>query len=164
MRRIADMDLKVDVVGVLSAQEEVGERGCKVSVNTVKPDLAICYEGCPADDTFTEPYAVQTALKQGPMFRHMDVSVICSPRLQRYILDLAAEKQLPVQEAVREGGGNDAAFINTALQGIPAVTAGVPVRYIHSMNCITSYTDYEATVNLIVEVLKNLNAEVIEGL
>lgn len=164
LRRLSTMKLDVDVVGVLSSQEEVGERGARVSVNHVRPDVAICFEGCPADDTFTEPYAIQTALKKGPMFRHMDVSVICSPRLQRFILDLAAEKKLPVQESVREGGGNDAAVIQTALEGIPAVTAGVPVRYIHAMNCITSYQDFEATARLITETVGNLNKAVIDSL
>lgn len=163
MRRLNGIDLGVDVVGVLSAQEEVGERGAKVAVNHVKPDLAICYEGCPADDTFTEPYAVQTALRKGPMFRHMDVSVICSPRLQRFILDLAAERGLAVQEAVREGGGNDAAVIQTALEGCPVVTAGVPVRYIHAMNCIAAYQDFEATAALITEVVKSLNKDIIDS-
>ncbi len=164
MRRLNDIELDVDVVGVLSSQEEVGERGAKVSVNHIKPDVAICYEGCPADDTFTEPYAIQTALRKGPMFRHMDVSVICSPRLQRFVLDLAEKKKMDVQESVREGGGNDAAVIQTALDGIPAVTAGVPVRYIHAMNCITTYEDFEKTAALITEVVKALNKDIIEGL
>jgi len=162
MRRLNDVELDVDVVGVLSSQEEVGERGCKVSVNHIKPDVAICYEGCPADDTFTENYAIQTALRKGPMFRHMDVSVICSPRLQRFVLDLAKDKKMDVQESVREGGGNDAAVIQTAFDGIPVVTAGVPVRYIHAMNCICTYEDFEKTAALITEVVKALNKEVID--
>ena len=161
MKRLEGLDLPCDVVGVLSSQEEVGERGCTVSVNHVKPDVAICYEGCPADDTFTESYAVQTALKKGPMFRHMDVSVICNPRFQRFVLDTAARKSLAVQESVREGGGNDAAIITKSLGGVPAVTAGVPVRYIHSMNCITSYFDFEATAVLVTEVVKELTPEII---
>ena len=161
MDRIRTLDLPCDVVGVLSSQEEVGERGATVSVQRVKPDAAICFEGCPADDTFTESYAIQTALKKGPMFRHMDVSVICSPRFQRFILDLAHEKDLPVQESVREGGGNDAAVVNKTFPGIPAVTAGVPVRYIHSMNCLAAYEDVEATAALITEVLKALTPEVL---
>jgi len=162
MRRLNEVDLDVDVVGVLSSQEEVGERGCKVSVNHIKPDVAICYEGCPADDTFTENYAIQTALRKGPMFRHMDVSVICSPRLQRYVLDLAHDKKMDVQESVREGGGNDAAFIQVAGDGIPVVTAGIPVRYIHAMNCICAYEDFEKTASLITEIVKSLNKEVID--
>jgi len=162
MRRLNEVELDVDVVGVLSSQEEVGERGCKVSVNHIKPDVAICFEGCPCDDTFTEPYAIQTALRKGPMFRHMDVSVICSPRLQRYVLDLAHNKNMDVQESVREGGGNDAAFIQTALDGIPVVTAGVPVRYIHAMNCICTYEDFEKTASLIYEIVKSLNKDIID--
>lgn len=159
LRRLDGEELPCDVVGVLSAQEEVGERGCKVSVNHVKPDAALVLEGCPADDTFTEPYAIQTALKKGPMLRFMDTSVICSPRYQRFVLDLADQKGLLIQSSVREGGGNDAAIINTSLDGIPSVVAGVPVRYIHSMNCITSYRDFEATVELVMEVLRSMTPE-----
>ena len=164
LRRVEGRELPCDVVGVLSSQEEVGERGCKVAVNRVKPDIAIVLEGCPADDTFTEPYAIQTALKKGPMFRHMDKSVICAPRLQRFALNLAAERGLPVQESVREGGGNNAAMIQSSLLGAPAIVAGVPVRYIHSMNCISSYFDFEATVSMVVALLESITPEVIASM
>ena len=163
MRRIDGLDLPFDVVGTLSTQEELGERGCKVAVNRVKPDIAIAFEGCPADDTFNEPYAVQTSLKGGPMLRHMDRSIVCSPRFQRFALDMAAEKGLPIQEAVRDGGGNNGAIIQTALAGAPVIVAGVPVRYIHSMNCISSYYDYESTVQFAVELVKSLTPEIVAG-
>lgn len=162
LKRLEGKELPCDVVGVLSSQEEVGERGCKVAVNRVQPSAAIVLEGCPADDTFTESYAIQTALKKGPMFRFMDVSAICNPRFQRYTLDLCEAIGLPVQASVREGGGNNAAVINTALLGAPAIVAGVPVRYIHSMNCITSYFDFEATVNVVLALLENLTPEQIK--
>lgn len=44
LRRLRDEKLDVDVVGVLSSQEEVGERGMKVAVNLIKPQIAICFE------------------------------------------------------------------------------------------------------------------------
>ena len=162
LKRLKGKDLPCDVVAVLSSQEEVGDRGCKVAVNRVRPDAAIVLEGCPADDTFTESYAIQTALKKGPMFRFMDVSTICNPRFQRYVLELAEEKNIPVQSSVREGGGNNASVINTALLGVPAVVAGVPVRYIHSMHCMTSLFDFEATVDMVVALLENLTPEQIQ--
>ncbi|MBR4140115.1 MAG: M20/M25/M40 family metallo-hydrolase [Lachnospiraceae bacterium] len=162
LRRLSGKELPCDVVGVLSSQEEVGERGAMVSVKHVKPDVAIVLEGCPADDTFTEPYAIQTALKKGPMIRFMDTSIICSPRFQRFALDLAEEKGLLIQSSVREGGGNDGAVINTALDGVPVIVAGVPVRYIHSMNCMTSYTDFEATVTFVVELIQVLTEDIIK--
>lgn len=162
LRRLEGKELPCDVVGVLSSQEELGLRSAKVTVNRVKPDIGIVLEGCPADDTFTEGYAIQTALKKGPMFRYMDVSLVCNPRFQRYVLDLAEEKGIPVQASVREGGGNNAAAVQTEHLGAPAVVAGVPVRYVHSANCITSLTDFEATVQITMELLQNLTPEQIK--
>lgn len=163
LHRLENEDLAVDVVGVMSSQEEVGERGMKVAVNHVKPQIAICFEGCPADDTFTEPYAIQTAFKKGPMLRFMDKSIICTPRYQRFCLDLAEEKGLPAQSSVREGGGNNGAIVHTSLDGIPSVVIGVPVRYIHTVHGITSYYDFEATVNLAVEIVKSMTADLIQS-
>lgn len=163
MKRLNQEKLEVEPVGVLSSQEEVGERGVRVAVNHVKPRIALCFEGCPADDTFTEPYAIQTALKKGPMIRFMDKSVICSPRYQRYTLDLAAEKGLPIQASVREGGGNNGAMINTALDGIPVIVLGIPVRYIHSHYGIASYADFEAAVEVAAAVVRSMSEEVISG-
>ena len=162
MRTIADEDLSVDVVASLSSQEEVGERGAKAAVNRIRPDIAIVFEGCPADDTFTEPYAVQTRLNGGPMLRFMDVAVIINPRYQRFALDLAAQNGIKAQASVREGGGNDAAVIQ-AYSGAPAVVLGVPVRYIHTPACIASESDYEETVRLALAIIRALDASVIKS-
>lgn len=161
MKEIADLDLEVEVCAVLSSQEEVGERGCKVAVNRINPDIALCFEGCPADDTFGERYAMQTLLRQGPMFRFMDVSVICNPRYQRYALDLAAREGIPVQASVREGGGNNAAIIQSQLKGAPSIVLGVPVRYIHSPNGIASEEDLEASIRLSVRLLQSMKHDLI---
>ena len=161
LRRLDGLDLPFDVVGVIASQEEVGDRGVRAAVSRVKPDIAICYEGCPADDTFTEPYAIQTALKKGPMFRYMDRSVICTPRFQRWVLKTAKEHGIPAQASVREGGGNDAAVINLSAGGVPAVVAGVPVRYTHAMSCITSYEDFENTAELVAILAKDLTPEIL---
>lgn len=163
MRRLEKLDLAVDVVGVISSQEEVGERGASVAVERVNPDIAIVFEGCPADDTFGEAYARQTLLKQGPMLRFMDVSVICNPRFQRFVLDLAEEKGIPAQASVREGGGNNAAVIQEKMKGAPSVVMGVPVRYIHTPGGICAGEDYAAAVDLAVETVKNLNESIIKG-
>ena len=164
LRRLDGKELPCDVIAVLSTQEEMGPRTSKVTVHHIHPDIAIVMEGCPADDTFTEPYAIQTALRKGPMFRHMDISAICAPRYQRWALDLAAKKGIPVQESVREGGGNNAASIQTALVGAPAIVAGVPVRYAHATNCISTEFDFEATVQMVIALLENIDADVIRGM
>ena len=164
LRRMQGKTLPCDVAAVLSAQEEIGTRGCKVTVNRVQPDIAVVLEGCPADDTFAEPYMIQTALKKGPMLRHIDVSAICAPRYQRWALDLAREKGIPVQEAVRSGGGNNASVFQTSLLGAPSIVVGVPVRYAHSCNCMTTAQDFEASVQLVCALLENITPEMIAAL
>lgn len=91
----------------------------------------------------------------------MDTSVICSPRFQRFALDTAEAGALMVQASVREGGGNNAAVIQAQLIGAPSIVMGVPVRYIHGPSCITSFTDYAATVRLAVSIAEKLNRSVI---
>lgn len=164
LRRLDGKELPCDVIAVLSTQEELGPRNSKVTVHHIHPDIAIVMEGCPADDTFTEPYAIQTALKCGPMFRHLDVSAICAPRYQRWALDLAAKKGIPVQESVRQGGGNNAASIQTALVGAPSIVCGVPVRYAHAPNCISTYYDFEKSVEMVIALLENITPEMIATL
>ena len=163
LRRLDGKELPCDVTLVLSTQEELGPRNSKVTVHHVNPDIAVVMEGCPADDTFAEGYMIQTALKKGPMFRHMDISAVCAPRYQRWALDLAAKKGIPVQEAVREGGGNNAASIQTALVGAPSIVAGIPVRYAHATDCISTEFDFEATVQMVMALLENIDGDLIRS-
>ena len=163
MRRMEGKALACDVVAVLSAQEEIGTRGAKVTVNRVKPDIAIVFEGCPADDTVVEPYMIQTAIRKGPMLRHIDRGMITHPRFQRYALDMAEKKGIPVQEAVRTGGATNGASIHLSEQGIPCIVIGLPTRYIHSHYGIASYQDFENAVKLAVEIIRSMDADVIAG-
>ena len=79
--------------------DEVDVRGATVTTQVIKPDIAIVFEGCPADDTCVESYMVQTAIKRGPMLRHIDARMITNPHYQRYALDLAEKLGIPVHYA-----------------------------------------------------------------
>lgn len=163
LKSLQGKELPFDVVGVFSSQEEVGERGAQVAVNRVKPDIALCFEGAPADDTFTEPWLAQTVLGKGAMLRHMDRSIICNPRYMRHAVELAEREKIPIQCAVREGGGNNGAMINLAGKGIPVIVAGVPVRYIHSSNGIAKYDDFEATVRFAAKLAESMSDELLRS-
>lgn len=132
------------VIACGSAQEEVGERGMTAMVQRIKPDFAICFEGCPADDTFDG--LTQTALGKGPMVRHFDKSMITHPGLMRRVIDVAKEKGIPLQRAVRQGGGTNGGILH--LYDIPTVVIGIPVRYAHSPIGWTSLEDAKQAVKL----------------
>jgi putative aminopeptidase FrvX len=155
--RLRGKALEVDVVAAFAVQEEVGTRGAAVTSATVKPDIAIVFEGCPADDTVMEPYAIQTAIHKGPMLRHIDARMITNPRYQRFALDLAAELGIPVQESVRSGGSTNGAPIHLSNQGVPVIVIGIPVRYIHTHYCFAARADVEHAGVLAAAILERLN-------
>ena len=160
---LAGQDLKVRIAGAFAAQEEVGLRGATITAQELKPDIAIVFEGSPADDTIVESYAVQTALKKGPMLRHFDVRMITNPRFQRFALDLARSKRIPVQEAVRTGGSTNAGVIHLTGKAVPVIVIGIPVRYIHTHYGIAAYRDFDQAVTLACEVIRHLDEAVING-
>lgn len=163
LKALEKEELNLDVVAGIATQEEVGARGALVTARVIKPDIAIVFEGCPADDTFVDSQEAQTMLKKGPMLRHIDARMITNPRFQRFALNLAADKGIPVQEAVRSGGGTNGGSIHLANAGVPTIVIGMPVRYAHTHYGISSYYDYENSVKLACEILKALNEDVIKG-
>ena len=155
--------LNVNVVGAWACQEEVGTRGAQVTANHVKPDVAIVFEGCPADDTCAPAYMVQTAIRKGPMLRFIDKRMITHPRFQRFALDLGEKLGIPVQSGVRSGGSTNGAPIHLSNLGVPCIVIGVPVRYIHTQYGFASRADLENAARLAAAVLRELNADVIAG-
>lgn len=161
LHELKGRELAVDVVGACATQEEVGVRGATVTAQVIRPDIAIVFEGCPADDTCVEPYMVQTAIKRGPMLRHIDARMITNPRYQRYALDLAGQLGIPVQEAVRSAGSTNGAAIHLTGRGVPVIVVGVPVRYAHTHYGISAYSDFDNAVKLACEILTRLDADLI---
>lgn len=163
MHELAGEELAVDIVGACASQEEVGVRGATVTAQVVQPDLAIVFEGCPADDTCVESYMVQTSIKRGPMLRHIDARMITNPRYQRYALDLAEKLGIPVQDAVRAAGSTNGAAIHLTGRGVPTIVIGVPVRYAHTHYGVSAYADFDNAVKLACEILKRADADLIES-
>ena len=154
-------DVSHNIEATLTTQEEVGERGMDTAIKNLNPNIAICFEGCPSDDTFEQDYMIQSALKKGPMLRWFDRSYITSPRFMRYAIDLAHEKNIPVQESVRKGGGTNAGI--THRYNIPTIIIGIPVRFAHASFGICSEEDYDNAVKLAVEIITNIDAQTIRG-
>lgn len=163
MEQLKDAELAVDVEGALTSQEEIGDRGAVVAARTLQPKAAIVFEGAPADDTFAAPHEIQTALRRGPMLRLIDNSMVTNPRFARFATDLAEKEGIPVQIAVRSGGGTNGGCIHIVGDSIPVIVISVPVRYIHSPGCIAAYEDFDNAVKLAVTVLRHLDAETIAG-
>lgn len=158
----ANEDLQVDVIGGFASQEEVGMRGARVTSQRVQPDLAIVFEGSPADDVYYEAGIAQGALKEGVQIRHMDSSYISSPSFIAYAKELADRADIKYQSAVRRRGGTNAGAIHVQGDGVPVLVLGIPSRYVHTHYNYCALEDIEATIDLAVEVIENLRKESID--
>jgi endoglucanase len=118
-------------------QEEVGCRGATVAARLAKPDVVIVLEGPPADDVpGMNPAESQGSLGAGVQVRAFDPTAIMNPRLVDLTLQVAAERGIPCQLAVRRTGGTDARSFQANELGVPVIVLGVPARYIHTHNAV----------------------------
>ncbi|MGO3732964.1 MAG: M42 family metallopeptidase [Vagococcus sp.] len=163
LNELKDEDNDANLVATLTAQEEVGLRGAEVAAKKVQADLAIVFEGCPADDTSAPDYLIQSGLGKGPMLRYFDVSMITNPEWQNYAIQLAKSAAIPIQVSVRSGGGTNGAAINR-FNGAPAIVVGIPVRYAHTPHCYVDYADYQAAKELVIQLIRSLTTDRIEKL
>jgi len=162
LHQLEGENLFVNVVGALATQEEVGTRGAEVTAEKVKPDLAIVFEGSPADDIYTNKFTMQAGLNYGPQIRHRDSSYISHHRFIDFAKKIAKDNNIECQHAVRLSGGTNAGKIHLSNEGVPTLVLGIPSRYVHTHYGYASLKDFQNTVALAVEIIKNLNKDVID--
>lgn len=160
MKRLKKVkDLEVDLVGGFASQEEVGMRGARVTSQRLKPDLAIVFEGSPADDIYFERGLAQGVLGEGAQIRHMDQSYIGNPEYIKFAKEIGDREGIKYQAAVRRRGGTNAGAIHLADEGVPVLVLGIPSRYVHTHYNYCSMEDIESTINLAVKLIENLDKD-----
>lgn len=167
MRRLSTVPHPNTLFAVATVQEEVGLRGATTSVRAVAPDVALVIDTTVATDTpgiDRSRLPASCRLGGGPAISLYDASMIPHLRLRDLVIETAQAHGIPVQFDVMPGGGTDAGKIHTAATGVPTISIGIPVRYIHSHVSILRLADLEHAVNLIVEVIRRLDAVTVAAL
>jgi len=150
------------VLGVATVQEEVGLRGATTSAFKTNPDVAFALDvGIAHDTPGTEG---DEKLGGGPLVVVYDATSIPNRGLLDLVMDSAKKLKMPLQYESVERGGTDAGRIHISGQGVPSISMGVPARYIHSHISIIDRRDLNATVKLLVALVKRLDAKTVAGL
>lgn len=163
LKQLQDENLSINIIGALAAQEEVGTRGAEITSNVIKPDLAIVFEGSPADDVYTDKYTMQSGLGHGPQIRHRDSSYVSHHKFITFAKKIADESNIKCQNAVRLSGGTNAGKIHLSNEGVPTLVLGIPTRYVHTHYGYASFKDFQNTVSLAIEIIRNLNVDIINS-
>lgn len=152
-----------DLYAVSTVMEEVGLRGATTSVEAVNPDVAFILESDIAGDVpgvSKEECAVR--LGKGPSVVMYDARMIPNLKLRDLVMDTAEALGIPVQASTLEGGTTDGAAVHLHRTGVPTVVIAVPARHIHSHSSIIHRDDYDHAVQLIVALLKRMDAACVE--
>ena len=153
------------VYGVGTVQEEVGLRGAKTAANYIEPDIGFGVDVGIAGDTpgVTEKEAL-SKMGKGPQIILYDASMVAHKGLRDLVTDTADELNIPYQFDSVPGGGTDSGSIHLTYKGVPSLSITIATRYIHSHAAMLHRDDYENAVKLIVEVIKKLDRETVDGL
>ncbi|MEN6298876.1 MAG: M42 family metallopeptidase [Anaerolineaceae bacterium] len=153
------------VFGAATVMEEVGLRGATTSVRAVDPDVAIILESDIAGDVpGIKPEESAIKLGKGPSVLIYDTRMIPNLKLRDLVMDIAKEKEIPVQTSYIEGGATDGAAIHLHEVGVPTVVIGVAARHIHSHNAIIHRDDYDNAVKLVSSLIVRLDKAMVRNL
>ncbi|MCG2284036.1 M42 family metallopeptidase [Staphylococcus epidermidis] len=165
LQQLKDENMDINLYAGATVQEEVGLRGAKVAANLIKPDLAIAVDvGVAYDVPGMTSEKNEGKLGDGPLAILMDATSIAHDGLRKHIKDVAEHHNIPVQWATTPGGGTDAGSIHVANEGIPTITIGVPLRYMHSNVSVLNIDDYTNSVHLITKIVRSLNDDSYQAL
>jgi Cellulase M and related proteins len=165
VRRLQGVDHPNEVYAVGNVQEEVGLRGATTTTNLIEPDIGFALDtGIAGDTPGITPDEAQSKLGQGALALLYDGSLIPNRGLRDLVIDTAKEQGLKLQFDTIAGGGTDAGKIQYFGAGVPSISMGVPVRYIHTHASILHRDDFEQIVELMVAVIKRLDADTVAAI
>lgn len=142
-----------DIYAVFTAQEEVGTRGARTAAYSIMPELGLAVDITPCPDTPEATRICSVELGRGPAIKVRDNSVICHPRVRRWLDDAAKAGGIPCQYEVLTFGGTDAGAIQASREGVPSGVISVPTRFGHSAQETIDKGDFEAIVELMLAAL-----------
>ncbi|WP_293943439.1 M42 family metallopeptidase [Sphingomonas sp.] len=159
MRRLRAQGHPNQLFVAATVQEEVGLRGARTAADLIKPDIGIAIEGgITGDSPGRNPEETQAVLGKGPGIFLYDSSAIPNVKMVRFVTDTAKAIGVPLQRDLVQGYGDDSAAIQATSGGVPTVNLVVPARYTHAHNGIIDRSDFDQTVDLVVALIRRLDA------
>jgi len=165
LERLAEDEHPNTAYAVGTVMEEVGLRGAKTTAHVVNPDVALILDvDIPGDVPGIEEEESAVKLGAGPTMLVYDARMIPNLKLRDLVIATAGELEIPLQLSSLSGGATDGGMIHLHNEGVPTAVIGVPVRHIHSHAAILHRDDYDRVLDLVVAVVKKLDAATVAGL
>ena len=150
MLSVLEGDYPCDVTCAFVVQEEVGCRGSRTALFSIRPDCAIVLEGTTANDLgMVDDYLKVCRVGKGVAISFMDNASIGHPALVKRLREVAEKNHIAWQTKNFVSGGNDGGNLQRNHGALPTAVLSVPCRYIHSPSSVASFKDIEAQYQLV---------------
>ena len=151
---IKDNTLNYELTVMFSTQEELGERGAKIGVFDIDPDIAL------AVDVSFALTADDSELKCGKMCKGCMIGFAptLDKELSQQFKSIAQKNSIPYQiEVMSSETGTNADRFSVNKGGVKAVTLSIPLKYMHTPVEVIPLSDVENTAQLIAAYLQEVN-------
>jgi putative aminopeptidase FrvX len=160
VRRLGNLDCPHEVCAVATVQEEIGAYGARFAVQRLEPRVAIA-----VDMTFesTQPGVDSQEVGDVPFGSGVNIALgaIVHPHLNDVLLETARKHDIKTTISINPKlTGTDADATALFGRGTPSAALSVPIRYMHSPNEMVQLSDIEDCINLIVQFVMDLPADI----
>lgn len=159
IKALKNAEIPYTLRAVFTVQEEVGLRGAINAAGHINPrfglnlDVTIAY-----DVPGAQPHETVTELGKGTAVKILDGSVISDYRMVRYLKELGTKEEILWQNEILPAGGTDTAGIQKyGKDGAIAGGLSIPLRNMHQVIETVHKEDVQATIDLLVAAIKNLD-------
>lgn len=153
------------VVGAATTQEEVGLRGAMTTGYKVNPDVCLTLDVTIAGDVpGIENNLSLASLGDGVGVCALDASMIPNQSLKELVLETAEAESIPYKITTLTQGGTDAGAVHKSREGCPSIVLGAATRHIHSHVGIIDLADIDHCVDLVIALIKRLDAKTVASL
>ncbi len=140
-----------------ATSEELGLRGAKVSAFRIAPKVALVLETTTAGDfPGVPPHQSPCALGSGVAITIADRTMVTSPRMLRFLQEIARERNISHQLKQPLFGGTNAGEIHLSRSGVLTGVLATPSRYIHGPSSIIDLRDLESQIQLALAALEEI--------
>ena len=143
--------LDMDVILLVSTQEEVGGRGATTGAFAMEPDYAVAVdvthgETPDAKKSETLKMCGGAAIGVGPNMNH---------NITNALIGIAKENDWPYQiEVMRGSSGTDGWEIQVSREGVSTAVVSLPLRYMHTPVEVVDLEDVENIIRLLAELVR----------
>ncbi|MFX1494763.1 MAG: M42 family metallopeptidase [Promethearchaeota archaeon] len=139
-----------------AVQEEFGRIGAVTGAFKLKPNMAIAVENTTAADVpGIKDSQIPVFIGKGPAITVADKSIICSPHINKRLIENAKFEKISYQIKKPMYGLTDAGMIQLTREGVPSSVVSVPCRYIHSPTSLLKLEDIANTIRLLEAFVRN---------